>query len=44
MVDDAQIVADLPAQYFTRGGIFPVTVQNPYPANVESNVQLLTVY
>jgi hypothetical protein len=44
VVDDSQITAFLPSRYFVRGGIFPVTVENPYPANAESNVQLLTVY
>jgi hypothetical protein len=44
VVSETEIVADVPAQYFLRGGIFPVTVGNPYPANVDSNVQLLTVY
>ena len=44
VVSETEIVADVPAQYFVRGGIFPVTVENPYPANVDSNVQLLTVY
>ncbi len=44
VVDEGQIVADLPAQYFVHGGIFPITVENPYPANVESNIQLLTVF
>lgn len=38
------LTAYVPASYFARGGIFPVTVQNPYPANVESAIQLLTVY
>lgn len=43
-VDSTEIVAYIPAQYFQRGGIFPVTVSNPIPSNVESNIQLLTVY
>jgi hypothetical protein len=44
VIGSTKIVVDLPAQYFAHGGIYPVTVLNPYPANIESNVQLLTVY
>jgi hypothetical protein len=41
---DRQIIAWVPARYFESGGIYPVTVANPYPATAESNIQLLTVY
>jgi hypothetical protein len=44
VVDSTKAVADLPARYFQRGGIFPVVVQNSFPSNVVSNIQLLTVY
>jgi len=44
MVNETTVIALVPAQYLQHGGIYPVTVENPYPANVESNVQLLTVY
>jgi hypothetical protein len=44
LIDEGQLVAFLPARYLAQGGIFPVTVANPYPANAESNVQLLTVF
>lgn len=44
VVDSKHITAYLPSVYFQKGGIFPVTVRNPYPANTESNIQLLTVY
>jgi hypothetical protein len=43
-LDSTQLVAFLPSKYFQKGGVFPVTVENPVPSNVESNVQLLTVY
>ena len=43
-VDSRHLTAFLPAAYFQNGGVFPLTVRNPYPANTESNVQLLTVY
>jgi hypothetical protein len=43
-VDESSLVAYVPARYLARGGIYPVTVENPCPANVESNVQLLTVF
>jgi hypothetical protein len=42
-VDSKHLTAYLPASYFQKGGIYPVTVRNPYPST-ESNVQLLTVY
>ena len=44
LVSDTEILAYLPSTYFERGGIYPVTVENPVPANVESNIQLLAVY
>jgi hypothetical protein len=44
LIGESEIIAYLPASYFERGGIYPITVENPYPANVESNVQLLAVY
>jgi hypothetical protein len=44
LLDEKQILAYFPSQYFERGGIFPVTVVNPYPANVQSNIQLVTVF
>ncbi len=44
LVDDSQLTVSVPAIYFVEGGIFPVTVENPWPANVESNIQLLTVF
>jgi len=44
VVDDTQIIAAVPASYFAIAGIYPVTVQNPYPPDIESNLQLLTVY
>jgi hypothetical protein len=44
LVDSKHITAFLPAAYFQKGGIYPVTVRNPYPSNTESNIQLLTVY
>jgi hypothetical protein len=44
VLDDTQILAYLSATRLASGGIFPVTVQNPYPANTESNIQLLTVF
>jgi hypothetical protein len=34
----------VPADYIVQGGVYPITVENPYPANMESNVQLLPVY
>lgn len=43
-VNSTQILAVVPASYFVYGGVYPVTVENPYPANIESNIQLLTVY
>jgi len=39
-----QITAEVPASYFTQGGVYPVVVENSYPVTVESNAQLLTVY
>ncbi len=44
LVNEAEMIAYLPASYLERGGIFPVTVANPYPTDAESNVQLLAVY
>lgn len=44
MVDDSQLLAYVPASFLEHGGIYPVTVVNPFPANIESNVQLLTVF
>jgi hypothetical protein len=42
--DDTTILAYVPARYLEKGGIYPVTLENPFPSNVESNVQLLTVF
>lgn len=44
VTDEETMLAYLPPKYLAQGGIYPVTVQNPYPANTESNIQLLTVY
>ena len=44
VVNSTQILAYVPGSYLQQGGIYPVTVVNPYPANIQSNVQLLTVY
>ncbi|MGA2261032.1 MAG: IPT/TIG domain-containing protein [Acidobacteriota bacterium] len=44
VISDAEIVVYLPAPYLEHGGIYPVSVENPYPAGAESNVQLLVVY
>jgi hypothetical protein len=38
------VLAVLPASFFAHGGIFPVVVKNTLPSNIESNMQLLTVY
>jgi hypothetical protein len=43
-LDSNTIMADVPARYFERGGVYPVVVQNSYPENVESNIQLLSVF
>jgi len=44
-VSDTQAAARVPASYLAIGGIYPVTVVNPFPSlNAESNVQLMTVY
>jgi hypothetical protein len=43
-VDSTKVIADLPASFFAHGGIFPVVVKNTLPSNIESNMQLLTVY
>jgi len=40
---ERQLVVFIPASYFAQGGVYPVTVVNPFPSNVESGVQLLTV-
>lgn len=44
LVSSTQLVATVPSTYFEQGGIYPVSVENPYPSGAESNVQLLTVY
>ena len=44
VVDSTEAIAYLPARYFQHGGIFPVVVQNSFPSNIVSNIQLLTVY
>jgi len=44
ILDAFQILAQVPPSYFVKGGIYPVTVENPFPANIESNIQLLTVF
>jgi len=44
VVDSTQALAYVPSLYFQRGGIYPVVVQNSFPSNVVSNIQLLTVY
>jgi hypothetical protein len=41
--DAGNLTVFVPASYLAQGGIYPVTVANPFPSNVESNVQLLTV-
>jgi hypothetical protein len=44
LVDSTKVLADVPDSFFKHGGIFPVVVKNTLPSNVESNIQLLTVY
>ncbi len=44
LVSATTIIADVPASYFAHGGVYPISVQNDYPASIESNIQLLTVY
>ncbi len=44
VVSSQLIVAYLPSSYFESGGIYPVTVENPFPSGARSAVQLLTVY
>ncbi len=44
MISDTEILAEVPASYFEKGGVFPVAVVNPFPEGAESNVQLMTVY
>ena len=44
VLDATKIIAYVPGSYLQHGGIYPVTVVNPYPSNIESNLQLLTVY
>jgi len=44
ILSDTQVLAYVPARYFEQGGIYPITVENVYPAMSESNVQLLPVY
>jgi hypothetical protein len=44
VIDDTEIQAYLPASFFAQGGIYPVTVENPYPPDAESNIQFLNVY
>ncbi len=43
-LDETTIVADVPAPFFKKAGVYPVVVVNPYPKNLESNTLLLTVY
>jgi hypothetical protein len=43
-VNEGQLVATLPASYLEQGGVFPLAVKNPYPANAVSDTLLLTVY
>jgi hypothetical protein len=44
VINDTEIQAYLPASFFAQGGIYPVTVENPYPPDAESNIQFLNVY
>jgi hypothetical protein len=44
VINDTEIQAYLPSSFFARGGIYPVTVENPYPLGAESNIQFLNVY
>jgi hypothetical protein len=44
VLSDTEMLAYVPSTYFESGGIYPVTVENPLPANVESNILLLAVY
>jgi len=44
LLDSTKALASVPASYFQKGGIFPVSVLNTAPSNMESNIQLLTVY
>ena len=44
LISDTEMLVFVPASYLAHGGIYPVTVQNPYPANMASNIQLLTVF
>jgi len=44
VVNSTQILAYVPETYFEQGGIYPVSVENPYPADAVSSIQLLTVY
>jgi hypothetical protein len=44
VVSSTQILAYVPASYLEQAGIYPVSVENPYPANAVSSIQLLTVY
>jgi hypothetical protein len=44
VIDNTIIQAYLPASYFVQGGVYPMTVQNPYPPGATSNIQFLNVY
>jgi hypothetical protein len=44
LIDSTKALAVLPSTFFAHGGIFPVVVRNTLPSNIESNMQLLTVY
>jgi hypothetical protein len=44
VVDSTNALAYVPSSYLESGGIIPVVIQNSFPANAVSNIQLLTVY
>ncbi len=44
IVNSTQILATVPWNYFVLGGIYSVTVTNPYPANSDSNILPLRVF
>jgi hypothetical protein len=43
-ISATQLLANVPPNYFARGGIYPLTVVNSSPSTSESNVVLLSVY
>jgi hypothetical protein len=44
VINSTQILAYVPETYLVQGGVYPVSVENPYPVNAVSSIQLLTVY